>query len=131
MPTISGAASNPFIGSWQTATTVAGIQLTIQLVMNPQGGYSELDRGYSRTSGQMLTRETGTYRLIAPNLLRLNVQDWEPKEQCLPGSNGAGGCHVIQKPPGTTYRYRFTSRNTFTVQDATFGNGPTLTYHRI
>jgi len=130
-PAISGAASNPFVGTWQTSTTQMGIQLTIQLVLNPQGGYSELDRGYSRTAGQMMTRETGTYRLIAPNLLRLDVQNWEPKQQCLPGSNGAGGCHVIQKPPGVTYRYKFTSRNTFTVQDITFGNGPRLTYRRI
>jgi hypothetical protein len=131
-PAISGAASNPFIGTWQTTTSAAGIQLTINLVLNPQGGYSELDQGYSPTAGKMVTRETGTYNVMAPNVLRLNVINWDPKVQCLPGSGAAGGCVPIRKPPGTTYRYRFTSANTFTAQDVTFGNnGPTLTYRKI
>jgi hypothetical protein len=127
MPTISGAASNPFIGTWQTSTTAAGIRLTINLVLNPQGGYSELDQGVSPTAGKMVTQETGTYNLLAPSSLRLNVVNWSPKVQCIP----PGGCHPIRKPPGTTYRYRFLNANTFTAQDVTFGNGPTLTYRRI
>jgi hypothetical protein len=126
-PTISGAASNPFVGSWKTTTTVAGIRLTISLVLNPQGAYSELDDGLSPISGRLMSRVTGRYILIGANTLRLNPVNWDPKLQCLPPS----GCHPIRKPPGTTYRYKFVSRNTFTAQDVTFGNGPTLTYHRF
>jgi hypothetical protein len=123
----ASGATNPFIGTWQTTTVASGIRLTVQLVLNPQGGFSELDQGISPTAGRMMTQETGTYSLFAPNMLRLNVVNWQPKVQCVAPS----GCVPVRKPPGTTYRYRFTSATTFTAQDVTFGNGPTLIYHRI
>jgi hypothetical protein len=123
----ASAASNPFIGTWQTQTMASGISLTIQIVFSPQGTYSELDNGLSPTAGHMMTKETGTYGMSAPSTLRLNVINWSPKQQCLAPS----GCVPIRKPPGTTYHYKFTSATTFSAQDVTFGNGPTLTYHRI
>ncbi len=119
-------ATNPFIGTWQATTVTSGVRLTIQLVLNPQGGFSELDQGIS-SGNRMITQETGTYALFAPNTLRLNVLNWQPKVQCMAPS----GCFPIRKPPGTTYRYRFTSATTFMAQDVTFGNGPIFIYHRI
>jgi len=132
LPATSGAASNSFIGTWQTTTVMTGaggmkMQVTIQIVFSPQGTYSELDHAGSNIYN-MMTRETGNYLLLAPNTLRLVVTNWDPKQQC--GIVGQG-CVPIRKPPGSALRYRFTSATTFTAQDVTFGNGPTVTYRKI
>jgi hypothetical protein len=132
MPLASGAAMNLFIGTWQASTIVTGaggmkLNFTVQIVFMPNGTYSELDRGTNNIYN-MLTQETGNYLLMAPNTLRLVVVNWSPKQQC--GIVGQG-CVPIRKPPGSALRYRFTSANSFVAQDVTFGNGTTLTYHRL
>ena len=78
MPAASGAATNPFIGTWQTSAVVSGaggmkMAVTIQIVFTPQGTYSELDRSYAGA-----TQETGKYLLMANNILRLVVTNWAP-----------------------------------------------------
>jgi hypothetical protein len=131
-PAAPAAAANPFVGTWQTTTSVVGaggmrMNVTIQIVFSPQGTYSELDHATSNIYN-MMTRETGNYLLLAPNTLRLVVTNWNPKQQC--GIVGQG-CVPIRKPPGSALRYKFTSATTFTAQDVTFGNGPTVTYRKI
>jgi hypothetical protein len=103
------------------------MNVTIQIVFSPQGTYSELD-GVKNSLYNMMTHETGNYLLLAPNTLRLVVNNWDPKQQC--GIVGQG-CVPIRKPPGSALRYRFTSPTTFVAQDVTFGNGPTVTYRKI
>jgi hypothetical protein len=80
----ASGATNPFIGTWQMTTVASGIQLTVQLVLNPQGGFSELDQGISPTAGRMMTQETGTYALLVPNVLRLNVMNWPENHRAQP-----------------------------------------------
>jgi len=126
-PMSSGAASNPFIGTWQASAVVPGaggmkMAVTIQIVFTPQGTYSELDRSYVG-----LTQETGNYLLMANNILRLVVTNWSPKQQCIPPT----GCVPIRKPTGSALQYKFTSATAFLAHDVTFGNGMTLTYHRV
>lgn len=96
--------------------------VTIQIVFTPQGTYSELDRSYVG-----LTQETGNYLLMANNILRLVVTNWSPKQQCIPPT----GCVPIRKPTGSALQYKFTSATAFLAHDVTFGNGMTLTYHRV
>ena len=131
-PVSSGAASNPFVGTWQTTNVITGaggmqMQMTTQIVFLPNGTYSELDHATSRVYN-MMTQEVGNYLLLAPNTLRLVVTNWQPKQQC--GIVGQG-CVPIKMPPGSALKYKFTSATTFVAQDVTFGNGPTITYRRI
>ncbi len=75
------------------------------------------------------SRQVGTYRMLAADTVGFEVDDWSPKIQILPGPNGVNTAFPIRKPPGGTFRYRFTSANTTVWRDV--NAGVSITYQRI
>jgi hypothetical protein len=117
----AGAQDNPFFGAWQGSAVVNGTQVNTRLVVQPDGRYIEQIQ-----MGPYLTMNRGRIALLGQGIARFSVEDYEPKEQCLPPP---GGCKRILPPPGSTYRYRFTSQHTMTLRDARLGGE--IRYQRV
>lgn len=127
LPTVAGfallafasvgtARANSFVGTWHATVYVNGGVMYSSLVLEGDGEFNELDR-----SGTLMTEQMGEWRIIR-GLLYLNVENWEPKEQCL-----QTGCFPIRKPPGSLYRVRWLSANTMRCQDVNLGGFVTYT----
>ncbi len=105
----SNAQTNPFVGSWRGLTTANGMPVTINTVMGADQSYSELAQ-----SGSLMTRQSGSYT-IANDVIVRQVLDWEPK--------------TTTQPPGGTYKFQFTSPNSFTLQDVRLHG--VVTFNRV
>ena len=118
------------VGSWQ-GTSQAAPGATFNLVVNPQGGYSEQVVG----SGGM-TLEQGVIQQAGDGVtINFEVQDWAPKtlpvyhpNSTLGPQGGAqtavGGYYTDEqtpKPPGGTWHVQFNGANAFSMQDVNFG----------
>ena len=114
------AAQNSLVGTWQGSVVFNGMTVGLNLVMMPNGKFSE-----QQTMSGMMTMDTGTYTVLPNNQLHFTVEDWEPKQQCFPQS----GCHDILKPPGGLYNVRFISGSTMQVQDV--NNQGIVVYQRV
>jgi hypothetical protein len=112
------ANANTFVGTWRGSTMVNGAMLYSSLVLEPTGHFNELDR-----MGTLMSEQTGTWSVVR-GMLYLHVEDWAPKEQCLPTT----GCVPIRMPPGSLYRVRWLSANVIRCQDVNLGG--TITYRR-
>ena len=118
-------ASNSIIGAWQAQIAFNGMQCRIGIVLSANRTYSATQR----CPNMPQTKQTGTYRMFANNTIGLQVEDWEPKIQILPGPNGVNSAFPIRKPPGGMYQYRFTSPNTTVWHEA--ATGTSITYQRL
>jgi hypothetical protein len=106
----SNAQVNLFVGSWRGITTANGMPVTINLVMGADQSYSELVQ-----SGSIMTRQSGSYTFASNNVIVRQVLDWEPKTQT--------------QPPGGTFKFQFTSPNSFTLQDVRLHG--VMTFNRV
>jgi len=92
-PTGAAAQGNPLVGVWQWQYGNA----TSELVIQPDLHFSKLD---SQSGAQ--ARISGIVSLNAePPTLRLNIQDYEPKQFC-----GPRGCSPIQMIAAESYGFR-------------------------
>ena len=111
-PAIAQEAS--LAGVWR----LSGPGFTSDLVIQPSGRFSKLDQsqaGKNLISGRVSTSQN-------PPTLRLNIEDWEPKQWC-----GPLGCVPVQMIAAETYQYEFTNQSILVLSDA---NGR-YAYHRL
>jgi hypothetical protein len=104
------AMAYSFVGTWRATIVVNGRYAYDSLVLEGDGNFNELLR-----SGTLMTEQTGEWRIVH-GLLYLNVEDWQPKVQCL-----QTGCFPIRKPPGSLYRVQWLSANVIRCQDVNLG----------
>jgi len=121
-------AANSIVGAWQAPLTFNGMQCRISIVLRPAGSYSSAQR-CTNMGAVTETKQVGTYRMFPNNTIGLQVDDWQPKIQILPGPNGVNTAFPIRKPPGGTYQYRFTSPNTTVWYEKS--TGTSITYQRV
>jgi hypothetical protein len=102
-------------GTWKASLTVGGQRCIDNLVMGPGQHYSEVLR-----CGSLMTRQAGTYDFTNGVLTR-NVTDWDPKQRYVLDSGYSGHWEPNAKPPGGSYRIKFTSADTMVWQDINLG----------
>ena len=106
-----GAAADPgapLVGVWRaTLQDPIGGPATVELVLQRDRTFSQLT---TYQAGPIYIR--GRYRLPAQGLLRLDFEDAEPKEVCLPGPQGGVDCTPIRHPGGETNSYEMPDLNT-------------------
>lgn len=108
-----------FVGTWHATIYVSGRVAYDSLVMEADGEFNELMR-----SGTLMTEETGTWHIVR-GYLYLKVEDWAPKQQCLPTT----GCVPILKPPSSLYRVQWLSADAIRCQDVNLRGY--VTYQRV
>ena len=103
-------------GTWQGVYQGVAFELVVQ----PDGAFSETER-----AGQMMTMQTGVIRATGPGVITFVVEDWQPRTMPQYRPTGTVGGYYTQeptsKPPGGTYRIRFNSPNSVTMQDVSMG----------
>jgi len=114
------------VGSWRAFANIGGAQVVFELVVQPNGAYSETQR-----SATLMTMQTGEVRQAGPNLVAFVVEDWRPRTMPVYHPTGTVGGYYTQqptsKPPGGVWRIRFNGRNSVTMQDANLGGVITFT----
>jgi hypothetical protein len=112
------------VGTWQGLYQGIGFQLVVQ----PNGAFSETER-----SATMMTMQTGVIQTTGPGMITFVIQDWQPRTQNIYHPTGTVGGYYTQeptaRPPGGTYRIRFNSPNSVTMQDVTMGG--VITFQRV
>ncbi len=99
----SQAQQHPLVGTWRSyAVTQAG-QQQVDLVILPNGAYSQQWLGQS-----VLNTYRGSWGQVGDGVFRFDIGDWEPKRWC-----GPLGCTDIVRPPGTTARIEFLGLDRF------------------
>jgi hypothetical protein len=121
-PLNSGQPQNSLAGQWRGV--LKGITLTI--VIQANGQYTQTTQ-----SGTLMTEQSGTYVLVAPNTIIFGVTDWAPKTLPVyhPYPNG-GGYYTEQPttvPPGGTDSYVFKGANTLILTDQVMHGSVTMT----
>jgi hypothetical protein len=112
------------VGTWRGAV----MGMAFELVVQPNGAYSEIER-----SATIMTMQQGEVRALGPGLIAFVVEDWAPKTMPVYHATGTVGGHYTQqpttKPPGGTWRIRFNGPNSVTMQDARLGG--MVTFQRV
>lgn len=120
------AQQNSLVGQWRGVTKGITSDITLTLVFQPNGQYSQLA---ASVSGQ--TTQSGPYKLVAPNTVILSVTDWAPKTQQIYHPTGTvGGYYTTQrvaKPSGGTFAYVFNGPNSMTLTDQVLHGSITMT----
>lgn len=115
----SRAQEPTLVGSWHGfAPSAPGV--AFNLVVGADHSYSE-----QTVAGSLMTLQQGHYEVVAPDVVAFVVENWEPKTRPVYHPTGTVGGYYTQeplaKPPGGTWRIRFTSPDSFTMQDVNFG----------
>lgn len=113
---------NKLDGTWTAALTLRGQRCAFKLVMGAGQRYSELLR-----CAAIMTSQTGTY-VFSNGVLARKVTDWDPKQRDVLDNGYSGHWEPNAKPPGGSFRVKFTSPDSMVWQDVNFGG--TITYHR-
>jgi len=108
------------VGTWR-GTSQAAPGATFNLVVTPQGGYSEQVVG-----GEGMTLEQGVIQQGGDGVtISFVVQDWSPRTLPQYHPTGTVGGYYTQeptpKPPGGVWRVQFNGANGFSMQDVNFG----------
>lgn len=126
--TAAHAQGGDLVGSWRALANIGGAPVEFDLVMQPNGAYSETER-----SGSMMTMQTGEVRQAGPGMIIFVVEDWQPRTMPVYHATGTVGGYYTQeptsKPPGGTWRIQFNGPNSVTMQDANLGG--VLTFSRV
>lgn len=77
----------------------------------------------------MMTWQSGTYVVSPEGVLIRNVIDWEPKRRYVLDTGYSGHYEPNAKPPGGSFRVKFTSPDSMVWQDVNFGG--ILTFRRL
>lgn len=94
-----------------------------ELVLQANGRFSQLT--YYQAGAQVYI--AGTYRFPAQGVLRLDIQQAEPRQWC-----GPLGCNAIHYPDGETHYFRLADRNTLVLQLVSCQQGLCqFTYRRV
>ncbi|HEY3798734.1 MAG TPA: hypothetical protein VGL58_10310 [Caulobacteraceae bacterium] len=120
----AGAAPAQDIGSltghWQATAQVGMTPVAFDLVVQPNGTYSETER-----SGTLMTIQSGEIRVAGAGLIAFVVEDWSPKTMPVYHPTGTVGGYYGQspttKPPGGVWRMQFNGPSSMTVQDTSYG----------
>jgi hypothetical protein len=99
----SQAQQHPLVGTWRSSAITQAGQQHVELVILPNGFYSQQWRGQS-----VLNTYRGRWGEVAAGVYRFDIGDWEPKQWC-----GPLGCTPILRPPGTTARIEFQGASLF------------------
>ena len=86
----------------------------VELVLQANGRFSQLT--YYQAGAQVYI--AGTYRFPAGGVLRLDIQQAEPRQYC-----GPLGCNPIYYPDGETHYFRLEGRNTLVLRLVTCQQG--------
>ena len=116
------AFGQKFDGTWKAGLTLNGQRCIFSLVMGPGERYSELLR-----CGALMTRQSGTY-VFSNSVLMRTVIDWDPKRRYVLDNGYSGHWEQNAKPPGGSFRVKFTTPDIMVWQDVNFGG--TITYKR-
>lgn len=126
-PAAAPAQQNPFVGTWRGVTNLQGRAMTFILAMGPDQRYSQ-----QLAMGSYLTTQSGRYGFPAQNVVSFEVFDWEPKTQSVYKPYGTRNGFYVQepvaRPTGGTFRFRFASPTSFTLQDVKLGG--VITFNR-
>jgi hypothetical protein len=124
----ASAQQNPFVGSWRGVTQANGAAIVFNLVMGPDLRYSQ-----QLTMHGYMTLQSGRYALPTRNVIAFQVEDWQPRTQPVYHPSGTTGGYTTQqpvpRPPGGTFRFQFSSANSFTLQDVNLGG--VITFNRV
>jgi hypothetical protein len=97
------------VGGWRATYTDGFGPARVELVIQPNGVFSQ-----QTAQGTALVTFKGTIRLFNnPNILRLDIADWEPKEIC-----GPLGCRPNGPYTGETDCYSMPNENTLITHPA-------------
>ena len=127
---VAGAREASLVGSWRASQETARGVLTFNCVIGSDGSYS-LQAALQTVAGSLMTWQKGYYQFTSPDTVSFVVEDWEPKSQSVyhtdrpyddPLVRGHMELEEVGKPPGGTYRIRFTSPDSFTSQDVNSGD---------
>jgi hypothetical protein len=113
------AQPSTLVGRWQGSADVGGQTIFIELLLGPDGQFSQ-----RATAGVNATLLRGTYQLMQ-DTLTLAVFDWEPKTQRVYVPMGTTGGYweeqPTSQPPGGTYRVTLTSADSMNLTDLETG----------
>ena len=126
---VAAAAQPPsLVGAWRGVAQVRGVTVEFDLVIQPNGAFTETERTQT-----LMTMQTGQTHILAPNLVAFVIQDWRPRTMPVYRPNGAIGGYYSQqptsKPPGGTWRMTWRGPNSVVLQDTVFGGA--VTFNRI
>jgi hypothetical protein len=102
-PSTSAGNGSPLVGIWRAQfADIQGNPATVELVLQPNGRYSQ-----QTATGFSLLTIVGTYQFfVDQGILRLNIQQYEPREWC-----GPLGCSPILLPAGETLQFEMRDRD--------------------
>ncbi|HEX3466804.1 MAG TPA: hypothetical protein VHT05_01760 [Candidatus Elarobacter sp.] len=121
LPAAAPAASS-FTGSWRGAVRINGQACAIQVVLSPNGSYVQTAR-----CGNIMTQQSGSYRIFPNNEIGFTVTDWSPKQRYVVGSQvGSGHVEPNAKPPGGMFRITVIGPNSMVWRDVDYGGAITM-----
>lgn len=117
---VAKAEEPTLAGEWRGSAETAMGMVTFDLVIGSDSFYSLQD-----ATGSVKTWQTGHYHFTAADAVSFVVEDWAPKTQLVYRicqsprglEQGYWEPQLLAKPPGGTYRIRFTSSDSFTMED--------------
>src|SRR5258708_10176398 len=87
------AEGGSLVGSWRALANIGGAPVEFDLVVQPNGAFSETQR-----SGSMMTMQTGEVQQAGAGMVIFVVEDWQPKSMPSYSSDPAAR-RVIQWHP--------------------------------
>jgi|SRR5579872_6774346 len=126
--TTAFAQGASLVGSWRAFANIGGAPVEFDLVVQPNGAYSETER-----SATIMTMQTGEVRQAGPSMIAFVVEDWQPRTMPVYHATGTVGGYYTQdptsKPPGGVWRIQFNGPASVTMQDANLGG--VITFNRV
>jgi hypothetical protein len=109
------AQTSPLVGSWRGYVDLNGLSVTLDLVLQADGHYSEQE-----VSAYGGTMQIGSW-FAGNGMLQLRVEDYEPKQHMVYHGTGTTGGYTTMEPsappPGGTYSVQMLSQDSFVLQD--------------
>lgn len=126
--TTAQAQTASLVGSWRGFAQIRGAAVEFDLVVQPNGVFTETER-----SRALMTMQSGQTHFAAPDLVIFEVQDWRPRTMPVYHPTGTVGGYYTQqptsRPPGGTWRLTWRGPNSVVMRDVNLGGA--VTFNRV
>ena len=126
--TSAQAQPGGLVGSWRAVANIGGADVEFDLVVQPNGAFSETEQA----AGGM-TMQTGEVQDAGQDMIAFVVEDWQPRSMPVYHPTGTvGGYYTDEptaKPPGGVWRLTWNGSNEVTMQDVQGGGA--VTFERV
>lgn len=117
----SRAQQYSIVGNWEANVTLNGLPVTSDATLRQDGSFTMT----GQSNPGLEFNVVGTYTVLpAQQTIRFVNQDWEPKEECLPGLDFQMHCTTLPVPQTVDARYRFLSPDAVVLESPSLDTGP-------